>query len=236
MRRLPARRDWGRVLILSALNIGVFQALLFVAAYRLPGGLAAVVGAIQPLLVMGLAWGVEGRRPARLALLASVLGVLGMGVLLLSPRTVWEPVGIAAALGGTACMAAGTYLTRRWKPDLPVLALTGWQLLLGGLMLAPVAWLADAPLPALSLQQVLAYAYLCLAGALLAYALWFRGISRLSPVAVSSLGLLSPLMAVVLGWALLGQAMTGWSMLGLLLVLASVLAVQWASARPATNA
>ena len=236
MRRLPARRDWGRVLILSALNIGVFQALLFVAAYRLPGGLAAVVGAIQPLLVMGLAWGVEGRRPARLALLASVLGVLGMGVLLLSPRTVWEPVGIAAALGGTACMAAGTYLTRRWKPDLPVLALTGWQLLLGGLMLAPVAWLADASLPALSWQQVLAYAYLCLAGALLAYALWFRGIARLSPVAVSSLGLLSPLMAVVLGWALLGQAMTGWSRLGLLLVLASVLAVQWASARPATNA
>ena len=235
MRRLPARRDWGRVLILSALNIGVFQALLFVAAYRLPGGLAAVVGAIQPLLVMGLAWGVEGRRPARLALLASVLGVAGMAVLLLSPRTVWEPIGIAAALGGTACMAAGTYLTRRWKPDLPVLALTGWQLLLGGLMLAPVAWLADAALPALSLQQVLAYAYLCLAGALLAYALWFRGIARLSPVAVSSLGLLSPLMAVVLGWALLGQAMTGWSMLGLLLVLASVLAVQWASARPATN-
>ena len=233
MRRLPARRDWGRVLILSALNIGVFQALLFVAAYRLPGGLAAVVGAIQPLLVMGLAWGVEGRRPARLALGASVLGVAGMGVLLLSPRTVWEPVGIAAALGGTACMAAGTYLTRRWKPDLPVLALTGWQLLLGGLMLAPVAWLADAPLPALSGQQVLAYAYLCLAGALLAYALWFRGIARLSPVAVSSLGLLSPLMAVVLGWAMLGQAMTGWSMLGLLLVLASVLAVQWASARPA---
>ena len=235
MRRLPARRDWGRVLILSALNIGVFQALLFVAAYRLPGGLAAVVGAIQPLLVMGLACGVEGRRPARLALGASVLGVAGMGVLLLSPRTVWEPVGIAAALGGTACMAAGTYLTRRWKPDLPVLALTGWQLLLGGLMLAPVAWLADVPLPPLSLQQVLAYAYLCLAGALLAYALWFRGIARLSPVAVSSLGLLSPLMAVVLGWALLGQAMTGWSMLGLLLVLASVLAVQWASARPATT-
>ncbi|MEG1116262.1 MAG: EamA family transporter, partial [Janthinobacterium sp.] len=74
-----------------------------------------------------------------------------------------------------------------------------------------------------------------LAGALLAYALWFRGIARLSPVAVSSLGLLSPLMAVVLGWALLDQAMTGWSMLGLLLVLASVLAVQWASARPATQ-
>lgn len=231
IRRLPVRGEWLRVLILSALNIGVFQALLFVAAYRLPGGLAAVVGAIGPLLVMGLAWGVEGRRPARLALLASVLGVAGMGVLLLSPRTVWEPVGIAAALAGTACMATGTYLTRRWQPSLPVLALTGWQLLLGGLMLAPVAWLADAPLPALSLPQLMGYAYLCLAGALLAYGLWFRGIARLSSVAVSSLGLLSPLMAVVLGWAILGQAMTGWSMLGLMMVLVSVLAVQWASAR-----
>ena len=233
MRRTPLRRDWGRLVLLSALNIGVFQALLFVAAYRLPGGLAAVVGAIQPLLVMALAWGVDGRRPARLALVASVLGVVGMAVLLLSPRTVWEPVGIAAALGGAACMALGTYLTRRWQPRwhdrLPVLALTGWQLLLGGLMLAPVAWTFDAPLPALSLQQVLAYAYLCLGGALLAYALWFRGITRLSPVAVSSLGLLSPSMAVLLGWALLGQAISGWSLLGLLMVLASVLAVQWGS-------
>ena len=233
MRRVPLRRDWRRLITLAALNIGVFQALLFVAAYRLPGGLAAVVGAIQPLLVMALAWGCDGRRPARLALVASVLGVVGMAVLLLSPRTVWEPVGIAAALGGAACMALGTYLTRRWQPRwqdrLPVLALTGWQLLLGGLMLAPVAWTFDAPLPALSLQQVLAYAYLCLGGALLAYALWFRGIVRLSPVAVSSLGLLSPIMAVLLGWALLGQAISGWSLLGLLMVLASVVAVQWGS-------
>ena len=38
------------------MNIGFFQALLFIAAYHLPGGLAAVVGALQPLLVMGLAW------------------------------------------------------------------------------------------------------------------------------------------------------------------------------------
>lgn len=106
MRRVPARPDWGRILILSALNIGVCQALLFVAAYRLPGGLAAVVGAIQPLLVTGLAWGMEGRQPVRLALFASLLGVVGMGVLLLSPRTVWEPVGIAAALAGNCWQAA----------------------------------------------------------------------------------------------------------------------------------
>ncbi|EGV31725.1 protein of unknown function DUF6 transmembrane [Thiorhodococcus drewsii AZ1] len=232
MKRVPAPGDRFRLLVLAALNIGVFQALLFVAAYRLPGGLAAVAGATQPLLVMALAWSLDRHTPARLTLWASILGVLGMAVLLLSPNSVWEPVGIIAALAGAACMAAGTFLTRRWKPDLPVLALTGWQLLLGGLMLAPVAWIADAPLPVLSLTQMAGYAYLCLAGALLAYALWFRGIARLPSVAVSSLSLLSPLTAVVLGWVLLGQAMTGTSLVGLFMVLSSVLTVQWSMSRP----
>lgn len=230
-RVLPARRDWVRLLVLSALNIGVFQALLFVAAYRLPGGLAAVLGAIQPLLVMLLAWVVDRRAPAQVTLWAAVAGVLGLAVLLLSPQTVFEPVGIAAALLGAACMAAGVWLTRRWQLNLSVLPLTGWQLTLGGAMLAPVAWLADAPLPPLAPLQWTAYAYLSLAGALLAYALWFRGVARLPTVAVASLGLLSPLAAVVLGWTLLGQAITGMALWGLVIALVSVFAVQWTTAR-----
>lgn len=230
-RVLPARRDWARLLVLSALNIGVFQALLFVAAYRLPGGLAAVLGAIQPLLVMLLAWVAERRAPAQVTLWAAVAGVLGLAVLLLSPQTVFEPVGIAAALLGAACMAAGVWLTRRWQLHLSVLPLTGWQLTLGGAMLAPVAWLADAPLPPLAPLQWAAYAYLSLAGALLAYALWFRGIACLPTVAVASLGLLSPLAAVVLGWTLLGQAITGMALWGLVIALVSVFAVQWTTAR-----
>ncbi|KFX22077.1 EamA family transporter [Pectobacterium betavasculorum] len=230
-RVFPARRDWWRVVVLSALNIGVFQALLFVAAYRLPGGLAAVLGAIQPLLVMVLVWVVDHRAPRLATLWSAVIGVVGMAVLLLSPQTIFEPVGIAAALLGAVCMAAGVWLTRRWQLDLPVLPLTGWQLFIGGLMLAPVAWLADAPLPALTLSQWVAYAYLCLAGAVLAYGLWFRGVSRLPTVAVASLGLLSPLTAVLLGWALLSQSMTGTAFLGLAIVLASVFAVQWTTSR-----
>ncbi|MFW5405855.1 EamA family transporter [Pectobacterium carotovorum] len=230
-RRFPAHRDWWRVLVLSALNIGVFQALLFVAAYRLPGGLAAVLGAIQPLLVMVLVWAVDHRAPRLATLWSAIIGVAGMAILLLSPQTTFEPVGIAAALLGAVCMATGVWLTRRWQLDLPVLPLTGWQLFLGGLMLAPVAWIADAPLPALTLPQWAAYSYLCLAGAVLAYGLWFHGVSRLPTVAVASLGLLSPLTAVVLGWALLSQSMTGTAFLGLAIVLASVFAVQWTTAR-----
>ncbi|MEH6371453.1 EamA family transporter [Pectobacterium carotovorum] len=230
-RRFPARRDWWRVLVLGALNIGVFQALLFVAAYRLPGGLAAVLGAIQPLLVMVLVWAVDHRAPRLATLWSAIIGVVGMAILLLSPQTTFEPVGVAAALLGAVCMATGVWLTRRWQLDLPVLPLTGWQLFLGGLMLAPVAWVVDTPLPALTLSQYAAYIYLCLAGAVISYGLWFRGITRLPTIAVASLGLLSPLTAVVLGWVLLSQSMTGTAFLGLAIVLASVFAVQWTTAR-----
>lgn len=235
-RRWPSWGDWvgwRRLLVLAALNIGVFQALLFVAAYRLPGGVAAVVGAVGPLVVMGLTWALDHRRPPALALAAGGLGVLGMAALLLSPGARWDMVGVAAALVGTLCMAAGTFWSRRWQSDLPVLAFTGWQLLAGGVMLAPVAWAVDPPLPALTLPNIAGYLYLSLAGALVAYALWFRGIARLPSVAVSSLGLLSPVTAVLLGWALLGQAMTGISLVGMLVVLASILAVQWAMSRAA---
>ena len=238
-RRGPAWGDgvgWLRLLVLASLNIGAFQALLFVAAYRLPGGVAAVVGAVGPLVVMGLTWTLDHRRPPALALVAGVLGVMGMAALLLSPGARWDMVGVAAALVGTLCMAAGTFWSRRWRSDLPVLAFTGWQLLAGGVMLAPVAWAVDPPLPALTATHIAGYLYLSLAGALVAYALWFRGIARLPSVAVSSLGLLSPVTAVLLGWVLLGQAMTGVSLVGMLVVLASILAVQWAMSRAALPA
>lgn len=231
IRRLPERRDIGRLLVLSALNIGVFQALLFVAAYRLPGGLAAVLGAIQPLLVMVLIWGFDKQVPRQITLWSALAGVFGMGMLLLSPQTVFEPIGITAALLGASCMATGVWLTRRWKINLPVAALTGWQLVFGGIMLAPAAWLIDAPLPVLNATQWAAYAYLSLAGAFVAYGLWFRGINRLPSVAVASLGLLSPLTAVALGWIVLNQAISGTAFIGLVIVLASVLIVQRTSAK-----
>ena len=231
IRRLPERRDIGRLIILSALNIGVFQALLFVAAYRLPGGLAAVLGAIQPLLIMVLIWIFDKHAPKQITLWAALAGVVGMAMLLLSPQTVFEPIGIAAALLGAMCMASGVWLTRRWQVNLPVMALTGWQLVLGGIMLVPAAWIFDAPLPLLTLPQWVAYSYLSLAGAFVAYALWFRGISRLPSVAVASLGLLSPLTAVALGWVVLSQEISGIAFIGLFIVLVSVLVVQRTSAQ-----
>ena len=232
-RRFPLRNEWWKLIVTGILNIGAFQALLFIAAYRLPGGLAAVIGAIQPLLVMMLAWCVDRQRSPWVAVLSAVTGIIGMALLLLSPHTVLDPLGIMAAFSGAVSMALGTWLSRRWAISLPVVALTGWQLLTGGVVLAPVAWLVDPPLQGVTLTQAAGYLWLCVAGAMIAYGLWFRGISRLPSVAVSALSLLSPVTAVLLGWIFLGQKIEGVALVGLIVVLLSVLSIQRALTKKA---
>ena len=222
--------EWGKTLVLGALNIGFFQAMLFVAAYRLPGGLAAILSSTQTLVVL-LLMALAGSRPPQAAWRAAGLGVLGVILLVASPQTRFDTLGIVAALAGAVSMAAGVFLAKRWQIKLSVLALTGWQLLLGGLCLLPVALLLEPALPTLTARNIGGYAYLCLFGAVLSYVLFFRGLRQLPPAVVSSLGLLSPVCAYVLGWVLLNQAM-GWrAMLGFVLVLASIYGVQRTLAR-----
>ena len=166
--------------------------MLFVAAYRLPGGLAAVLSSTQTLMVLVFTWLIGKTMPPKAAWAWSAAGVLGIALLVLSPQARYDGTGILAALAGAAAMALGVYLSKHRRTSLPVLAFTGWQLFIGGLCLLPVALLAELPLEALSAANIGGYLYLCLFGAIFAYVLFFNGIVNLSSAAVSSLGLLRP--------------------------------------------
>ena len=225
-RRIPKRNEWPTVVLLGFLNIGFFQAMLFVAAYRLPGGLAAVLSSTQTLMVLVFTWLIDKTMPPKAAWAWSATGVLGIAMLVLSPSARYDGTGILAALSGAAAMALGVYLSKHKKTSLPVLAFTGWQLFIGGVFLLPAALLAEPPLESLSPANIGGYLYLCLFGAVFAYVLFFNGIVKLSPAAVSSLGLLSPVSAFVLGWLFLGQSMDAKSLAGFALVLVSIFGVQ----------
>jgi probable blue pigment (indigoidine) exporter len=215
-RRLPHGVWWWRSLVLGTLNIGAFFALLFIAAYRLPGGVAATIGALQPLLVVAFSAGLLGDRLTPRTVLAGLTGVLGVSLMVLRSGARLDALGIAAALGSAVVMAVGVVLSKRWPAPAPLLATTGWQLVAGGLVLLPVALLVEGPPPtSLTTANLLGYGYLTLIGAALAYVLWFRGIRELPPTNVTFLGLLSPVMATVIGWLALGQV-TNVTFLGLL--------------------
>lgn len=222
VRTLPPVAWIGRIAILGALNFSIFWALLFVAAYRLPGGVAATVGAVQPLIVVLLAGLLLGRAIGLLSVSAAALGVLGVALLVLGPEAALNPWGIVAGLGGAASMAAGTVLSRRWQPPVPPLTFAAWQLTAGGLLLLPVALVAEPALPPLSTENLSGILYLAVIGGALTYLLWFRGIARIEPAAISTLGFLSPLSAIILGWVVLGEPLDALQLAGAALVLASV--------------
>ena len=221
-RVFPPREWLGRVLILGALNFAIFWAFLFIAAYRLPGGAAATLGALQALMVIGFSRWLLGTPIAAIAIIAAVLGVGGVALLLLGPAADYDFFGIVAALAGTVSMAAGTVLSRKWQPPVPILTFTAWQLTAGGLLLAPVALLVEPPLPPLTTTNLAGLAWLGLVGAAATYWFWLRGVVRLGPSVTAMLGMLSPVSAVVLGWIWLDQYLTASQFLGAALVLAAV--------------
>lgn len=227
VRRLPNGVWWLRAFILGALNISIFLSLLFVAAYRLPGGVAGTVLASQPLIVVFLASLLLSARLRPLAVFGALVGMGGVALLVLTPDAALDGIGIAAGLGGAASMALGVTLSRKWQPPVSPLTFTAWQLTAGGLLLVPVVLLADPAMPVPTASNLLGLVWLGLVGAALTYALWFRGIGRLAPAVASSLLLLSPLTAVLLGWGFLGESLSPPQMAGIALVVASI----WLSQR-----
>ncbi|MET7426079.1 EamA family transporter [Dactylosporangium sp. NPDC005555] len=230
-RALPQGAWWWRAAVLGFLNIGLFFALLFVAAYRLPGGIAAVLGALGPFVVAALAFALLSQRPGRRVLLAGGAGLAGVALLVLRSDAALDPIGLAAAAAGMVSMSLGTVLGRRWGapeglPDrrTALLALTGWQLSVGGLLLAPVTLVVEGLPPALTWTNAAGFGYLSLVGTAGAYFLWFRGVTALAPARVTLLGLLSPVVAAVLGWLVLGQSLSPGQLLGAAAVLAAVVA------------
>lgn len=233
-RVLPRGRWVWRTGILGILNIGAFFPLLFLAAYRLPGGVAAVLGASAPMFALGFAALLLGERPSGRRLLAGVVGISGVALVVLRAGAALDTWGVLAGLAGAASIAAGTVLAGRWGRPAGVgpLAFTGWQLTAGGLVLLPLALLAEGAPPALDARAIGGYLYLGAIGTAAAYALWFRGLSRMPATSVSFLSLLSPLSATVIGWAALGQSLTPLQVLGMAIALGGTLLGQTGGRKP----
>lgn len=221
-RKLPTGRWWIKVFILGALNFSVFWWLLFVAAYRLPGGLAATVTSIQPLIVLMLAKLILSNSIKPASVVAAILGMAGVAIVILTPQAEIDVIGLVAALGSALSMATGTVLSRLWQPPVSLTTFTAWQLTAGGILLLPIALWFEPALPALTLNNVLGFTYLSLIGAALTYLFWFRGIVRLGPSGVTPLGFLSPITAIVLGWLFLSQNLSSVQIAGILIVFTSI--------------
>jgi probable blue pigment (indigoidine) exporter len=225
-RVLPQGIWWWRALVLGTLNIGAFFFLLFVAAYHLPGGVAALVGSVQPVIVLVLAAVLLGDRIRLPHVLACLAASVGVALLVLKATAQLDLVGVLAALGGAVCMASGIVLTKRWQRPVNVLLFTGWQLTAGGIVLLPALFLVEGLPSTITGTNALGFGYLVVLGSLFAYSVWFRGTDRVPAIGLSFLGFCSPLVATVLGFAFLGQTLSYLQLVGAAVLIGAIVLVQ----------
>ncbi|ORI13124.1 hypothetical protein BJD99_00215 [Rhodococcus sp. 1163] len=234
-RTLPTGAWWPKAALLGVLNIGAFFPLLFLTAYRLPGGVAATLNATQPIVVAILAVALLSEALSWWRLGWGLIGVLGVALIVLTGSATLDGVGLLAGIGAAASMATGVTLTKRWgRPEgVGAMAFAGWQLTAGGLFLLPITLLVEGVPDTITPAGIGGYVWLGLFGGLLTYTLWFSGIGRLPVTSAALLGLLSPIVAAGLGVALLGQLLSGVQLVGFALALAAIAAGQFNPTRRA---
>lgn len=226
-RKLPEGVWIKRSIILGALNFGFFFALLFIGIYRLPGGVASVIGAIQPLIVVFLAYFLLEEKLTIFKIAAAILGIFGVSLIVLRPSAQLDAVGIVAVLAATVLMGTATVTLKKWgKPPVPLLIFTSWQLVVGGLMLTVLTLLTEGLPPALTATNAAGYAYIGIISTGLAYALWFRGIGPLTATTVTFIALVNPVVAILIDAVFLGKNLNVLQIFGAALVLLSIILAQ----------
>lgn len=216
---------WWKAFVLGMLNIGLFFICLFSAAYLMPGGVASILLATQPLWSLFLAAWLLGDRMAGLSVLQALMGLTGVLLLVGDTNGGLNRMGVIVALLGAASMALGVVLAKKWqRPEsISLIGLTGWQLLFAGIVLFPLAfWFEGVPVT-LSLSEALGFLYLAVPGAMLCYCLWFYGIQRLPTSTVVILGFISPLTANVLGYFWLDEQFNAIQWLGVFTIALTLL-------------
>lgn len=207
--------------------MAVFFPLLFITAQRLPGGVAATLGSVQPIVVAFLAIVILQDALSIWRLFWAVAGVVGIAMVVLGPAASVDPIGVLTGMTSAASMGLGVVLTKKWGRPRSVSAVgfAGWQLTAAGLLLVvPALWVDGVPV--IDGLAVVGYLWLGLAGALVSYTLWFSGIRRLSVTPTALLGLLSPLTAAALGALIANEAFNMIQLTGFAIALVAMAAGQ----------
>ncbi|MFL6622533.1 MAG: DMT family transporter [Sulfurifustis sp.] len=217
-RRLPPPAWYGRVLVLGTVNIALVFALFFVSASRVPGGIIAILMALSPFWATLIGWPLLGERPQPTRLVLIAFGVIGVSLLVHASAFRLDATGILAGIAASASMGGGIVLIKKWGRPVPYLVFTGWQLLAGGILLAPLMlWVEGVP-SSFSAPGVAGLLYLLVAATVLAYPAWFHGIERVGAQRTSMLLLLVPVVALLIDVTLLGKPMTLIQGLGALVI------------------
>lgn len=230
----PTAREWGAASLLAILIFVLDYGLLFWAERRVPSGIAAVMLATIPafMAVAEILFLRTQRLTLRLGL-ALLIGLAGVAVLVGHTMSLGEaPVdtaGACALIVAAISWSVAASLTRKMPLPAAKAMSSGAQMLAGGVWLLLAAALLGEfrgfRVQAVSREAWLALAYLIVAGSIVAFTAYVWLIHHESPTKVGTYAYVNPVVAVVLGYFLGGEAIGPRTIVGTLLVLVSVVVI-----------
>jgi drug/metabolite transporter (DMT)-like permease len=211
----------GTILLLGA------NGLVSIAEDRVPSALAALMIASIPLWVVLLRSIFDGRVP-RGTLVGVAVGFVGVGILVVpGSSSSGAPIaGLLVLMIAAVCWASGSFMSTKLTLPRDPLVSTGFQMLSGGVVMTLVALAAgeaaDFHTSQLSRSSVLAFAYLVVAGSLLAFTA-YSWLLRNAPISkVATYAYVNPVVAIFLGWWILNERITASVLIGAAVILSSV--------------
>ncbi len=213
----PTAVQWRATFIIGALLIGVGNGAVVWAELKIPSGIAAILVAIMPCWMVLLDWLWQGNdRPSWQTAAGLLLGFAGLALLIVpgmrGDAGSLDLAGIGAVLVGSLCWAIGSVYSKRAPLPKPQLLATGMEMLCGGGLLLLLGLLVgeagDVHLSTMTAKSLLALAYLTVFGSLIAFSAYVWLLHQVSAAHVSTYAYVNPLVAMLLGWALAGEAFT----------------------------
>lgn len=219
--------------LVGVLLSGVGNGFVVWAQQGIPSGIAALIVASVPVLVLIFDWAFFSKRaPTRQALFGIAVAIAGVATIVMHTRTLSgnaQPIYVLAMLLATTGWSIGTLLQKRWANTGTVLSFTCGQMLFGAafqllMSLINGEWSRFDP-TAVSLQSILAVLYLVVFGSIVGLNCYLWLLTRVPAPKVATYALVNPVVALVLGAAILGERVTPLAIVAAMLVLLGVASI-----------
>ena len=226
----PERRHWRAAAIIGTLMLLGGNGLVTWAEQRVSSGIAALIVASVPIWMTVIDALHRRERPHGVVLLGLAIGLGGIAFLVAPGHFAGgarvNSLGAAALLTAALMWSIGSLYGRRAKLPSSTLLATAMQMIAGGCALLLAAGITREwkgfSLAAVSARSALSLGYLIVAGSLLGFTAYVFLLRATTPARVSTYAYVNPVVAVLLGWALLGEALTPRILIAATVIVAAV--------------
>jgi len=229
----PSRQEWLSAGLIGILLLTIANGGMTVALQYVPTGVAALLAGMLPLFIVVLNWLTFSKvRPTRLAMAGLLVGMVGIALLVkpggFQATSTESWLGIAIITFGNLSWALGTLLSGRLKLPTQVVSSAVQMLVGGGVLL--VLSLVIEPVTLLSISQaptkaIGALIYLIIFGSLIGFSSFAWLARNAPPQLLSTYAYVNPVVAMLLGWAFAGEALTSQSLISAAIIVAGVILI-----------